>query len=209
LSRQAAARPIGSSGAKLKGRVDVVIIGSSTGGPVALTEVLTRIPVNYRCPIIVIQHMPENFTRALAERLDKQCQVKVVEAQDGDTLSGGKVFIAPGGFQCIFDRRRNLKIMKADDRVSYKPSVDVTFASAANVFGAKVLGVVLTGMGADGCDGARLLKEKGAFIWGQDQASCVVYGMPKAVAEANLTDDVLPLKDIGERLASAVSITLE
>ena len=190
------------SASKMTGKVDVVIIGSSTGGPVALTEVLTTIPANFRQPIVVIQHMPENFTRALADRLDKQCQLQVVEAQDGDLLSAGKVFIAPGGYQCIFDRRGQIKIMTADDRVNYKPSVDVTFASAANIFGAKVLGVVLTGMGSDGCDGARLLKQKGAFIWGQDQASCVVYGMPKAVAQANLTDDVIALKDIGQRLVS-------
>lgn len=185
----------------VKGRIKLAIIGTSTGGPVALSEVLQRLPNTLSVPLVVIQHMPENFTKALAERLNKQCAISVAEAKDGDTLQAGKVLIAPGGHQLIFDRRGAVKIMPGDDRVNYKPSVDVAFASAANVYGAGVLGVVLTGMGADGCEGARLLKEKNAFIWGQDQASCVVYGMPKAVAIAGLTDEVLPLSEIGSRLA--------
>lgn len=196
------ARPKQTSAANLKGKVEIVIIGSSTGGPVALTEVLTKIPAGFKYPIVVIQHMPENFTKALADRLNKQCAITVVEASDGETLKPGTAYIAQGGQQCIFDRGRKIKIKSADERVSYKPSVDITFASAANVYGPKVLGIVLTGMGSDGCEGARLLKQKGAFIWGQDQASCVVYGMPKAIAQANLTDDVLDVKDIGRRIVS-------
>ncbi len=199
-------RPLSASNRKraLAGKVDVVIIGSSTGGPVALTEVLTRLPSDFRCPVVVIQHMPQNFTKALADRLNKQCHVMVSEAQHEDPLKAGHVYIAPGGHQCIFDRSKTIKIMDADERVNYKPSVDVTFASAANIFGAKVLGIVLTGMGADGCEGAKLLKQKGAVIWGQDQASCVVYGMPKAIAQANLTDDVIALSNIGDRIVADI-----
>ena len=195
-------RPSAKAKLRLSGKIEIIVIGSSTGGPVALTEVLTKIPANFRYPIVVIQHMPENFTKALAERLNKQCQVTVVEAQDGESLQPGKVFIAPGGHQCIFDRLGKIKIKDADERINYKPSVDVTFASAASIYGAKGLGIVLTGMGADGCEGARLLKEKGAVIWAHDQASCVVYGMPKAVAQANLTDDVISIRDIGERIVA-------
>ncbi len=199
-------RPLGANKGKraLAGKVDVVIIGSSTGGPVALTEVLTRLPSDFRCPIVVIQHMPQNFTKALADRLNKQCHVVVSEAKHEDLLKAGHVYIAPGGCQCIFNRNKTIKIMDADERVNYKPSVDLTFASAANIFGARVLGIVLTGMGADGCEGAKLLKQKGAVIWGQDQASCVVYGMPKAIAQANLTDDVIALPNIGDRLVTDI-----
>lgn len=182
----------------LRGKVKILIIGASTGGPVALSEVLQKLPAAFPLPVVIIQHMPENFTRAFAERLDKLCAVRVAEAADGDMLAPGQVLIAPGGKQLIFDRRGSVKVLPGDERVSYKPSVDITFASAANVFGGSVLGVVLTGMGADGSEGARLLKEKGAAIWGQDQASCVVYGMPKAVA--GVADEVLPLAQIGPRL---------
>lgn len=184
----------------LKGKVKILIIGASTGGPVALSEVVQKLPASFPVPVVLIQHMPENFTRAFAERLDKLCAVSVAEAQDGDTLQPGHVLIAPGGKQLLFDKRGTVKVLPGDARVSYKPSVDITFASAASVYGANVLGIVLTGMGADGCEGARLLKEKGALIWGQDQASCVVYGMPKAIATACLTDEVLPLTEIGPRL---------
>lgn len=187
-----------------KGKIKLVVIGTSTGGPVALTEVLQKLPANFAVPVVVIQHMPENFTKALSERLDRQCAITVAEARDGDALHAGRVLIAPGGHQLMFDKKGGVKILPGDERVSYKPSVDVAFASAANVYGEVVLGVVLTGMGADGCEGARLLKQKHAVIWGQDQASCIVYGMPKAVAVAGLVDDVVPLADIGPRLAREV-----
>lgn len=188
----------------LRNKIKIIIIGSSTGGPVALTEILQNIPANFHLPIVVIQHMPENFTKALADRLNKQCHVRVQEASDGDMLERGKVLIAPGGKQLLFDKRGCVKILPGDERMNYKPSVDITFASASNVYRNNVLGVVLTGMGADGCEGARLLKEAGSYIWGQDRASCVVYGMPKAVADARLTDDVIPLKELGKRLVEDV-----
>lgn len=184
-----------------KNKIKLVVIGTSTGGPVALTEVLQNLPANLPVPVVVIQHMPENFTKALAERLDKLCAISVAEAKDGDALQAGRVLIAPGGHQLMIDKRGAIKILPGDDRVRYKPSVDVAFASAANVYGAGVLGVVMTGMGADGCEGARLLKQHKGYLWSQDQASCVVYGMPKAVAVEGLTDEVLPLAEIGPRLA--------
>lgn len=183
------------------GPLDIIIIGTSTGGPVALTELLTKIPADFRVPIVVVQHMPEHFTLALAERLNRQCALAVAEAGNGMTLEPGKVYVAPGGHQCIFNRGKTLKIMAADERVTYQPSVDVTFASAASIFGNRVLGIVLTGMGNDGCEGARLLKQKGATIWAQNKESCVVYGMPKAVAEAGVVDSVLPLQEIGPRIS--------
>lgn len=184
----------------LKNKIKLLIIAASTGGPVALTEVLQKLPVHFSVPVVVIQHMPENFTKALAERLNRQCTARVVEAGDGDALQNGVVYVAPGGHQLMFSGRHAIKILPGDNRVNYKPSADVAFASAANHFGAAVLAVVLTGMGADGREGARLLKQRGAIIWAQDKTSCVVYGMPKAVADAGLVDEVASLSEIGSRL---------
>lgn len=185
----------------LKGKIKLVIIGTSTGGPIALAEVLTPLLEQFSVPVVVIQHMPPNFTRALSERLNTICHLQVKEAETGDTLLPGRVLIAPGGQQLLLDKnQRSVRIIAGDDRLNYKPSVDITFASAANVFGAATLGIVLTGMGADGCEGARLIKQQGGIIWGQNEASCVVYGMPRAVAHARLTDEVLALTDVPVRL---------
>lgn len=189
----------------MKGHVDLLVIGASTGGPVAVTEVLRQLPADFSVPIVVIQHMPPNFTRVFAERLDRQCAIGVREAKNGEILEPGLALIAPGGFQLIFDRSRHerIKVMEGDSRMNYKPSVDITFASAAGVFGGRVLAVVLTGMGADGCEGARLLKARGAVVWTQDQGSCVVYGMPRAVVSAGLSDEVLSPVEVGARLVKA------
>lgn len=191
---------------RLKNKPRILIIGASTGGPVALAEVLINLPANFPLPIVLVQHMPENFTKAFAERLNKQCKIAVREAVDGDQLQPGLALLAPGGKQLMLDKRQggSVRILPDDDRVTYKPSLDITFGSAANVFGDKVLGVVLTGMGSDGCKGAALLKQTGSSLWSQDEASCVIYGMPMAVARAGLTDKVLGLKDIGPRLVREV-----
>jgi two-component system chemotaxis response regulator CheB len=191
---------------RLKRQPKVLIIGASTGGPVALTEVLLALPTHFPVPIVLVQHMPENFTKAFAERLNKQCNIRVREAVDGDLLEPGLALLAPGGKQLMLDKRNggSVRILPDDDRVTYKPSLDITFGSAANVYGDKILGVVLTGMGSDGCKGAGLLKEAGSQLWSQDEASCVIYGMPMAVARAGHTDRVLSLKDIGPRLAREV-----
>lgn len=191
---------------RLKRQPKLLIIGASTGGPVALTEVLVQLPKNFPVPIVLVQHMPENFTKAFAERLNRQCNIAVREAVDGDMLEPGLALLAPGGKQLMVDKRNGgcVKVFVDADRTTYKPSLDITFGSAANHFGDKVLGVVLTGMGSDGCQGARLLKEVDSAIWSQDEASCVIYGMPMAVARAGLSDRVLSLKDIGARLAREV-----
>jgi two-component system chemotaxis response regulator CheB len=189
-----------------RGQIQVVVIASSTGGPVALAQVLTKLPSAYRYPVLVVQHMPASFTPAFAARLDQQCSVRVKEAEDGDVLRPGQVLLAPGGRQMTVQQRNGevqVVISDGDDSLHYKPCADVTFSSVASVFGAKSLGLVLTGMGADGREGARALKKLGASIWTQDEASCVIYGMPMAVAEAGLSDQVLALRDIGSNLAQA------
>jgi two-component system chemotaxis response regulator CheB len=181
----------------------LVAIGTSTGGPVALQRVLTQLPANFPAPIVLIQHMPAAFTKAFAERLDKLCRISVKEAEDGDILRPGLALLAPGGKQMMVDGRGAVKILPGDERLNYKPCVDITFGSAAKSYGDKVLAVVLTGMGADGREGARLLKQGGSHIWAQDEASCVIYGMPMAIVKADLADAVYSLDDIGRHLVEA------
>lgn len=181
--------------------IQLLVIGASTGGPVAVTEVLTHLPRDFNVPIVVVQHMPANFTKVFAERVNRQCELEVREAKDGDKLETGVALIAPGAQQLFFDRRKRcIRIMAGDERLNYNPSADVAFASAARVFGRHVLAVVLTGMGHDGCQGARLLKQSGAMVWAQDQNSSVVYGMPQAVADAGFADEIVPLLEISTRL---------
>ncbi|MHC8321634.1 protein-glutamate methylesterase/protein-glutamine glutaminase [Pseudomonas sp. GB2N2] len=192
-----------SSPAPKRKAYKLVAIGTSTGGPVALQRVLTQLPANFPAPIVLIQHMPAAFTKAFAERLDKLCRISVKEAEDGDILRPGLALLAPGGKQMMIDGRGAVKILPGDERLNYKPCVDITFGSAAKTYGDKVLAVVLTGMGADGREGARLLKQGGSSIWAQDEASCVIYGMPMAIVKAELADAVYGLDDIGKHLVEA------
>lgn len=189
-----------------KGQARIVLIGTSTGGPIALQQVLTKLPKNFPAPILLVQHMPPAFTPAFAQRLDKLCAIHVKEAQDGDLLAPGTALLAPGGRQMVLEKKGGrVQISVMDDPAQhYKPSVDLTFSSAARFYPGQTLGVILTGMGADGREGARLLKQGGSIIWAQDEDSCVVYGMPMAVAEAGLVDQVLPLAEIGSALAQRV-----
>ena len=198
-----AAAPSPSSPAPKRKAYKLVAIGTSTGGPVALQRVLTQLPANFPAPIVLVQHMPAAFTKAFAERLDKLCRISVKEAEDGDILRPGLALLAPGGKQLMIDGRGAVKILPGDERLNYKPCVDITFGSAAKSYGDKVLAVVLTGMGADGREGARLLKQSGSAIWAQDEASCVIYGMPMAIVKANLADAVYDLDVIGKHLVEA------
>jgi two-component system chemotaxis response regulator CheB len=195
--------PAPSSPAPKRKGYKLVAIGTSTGGPVALQRVLTQLPANFPAPIVLVQHMPAAFTKAFAERLDKLCRIHVKEAEDGDILRPGLALLAPGGKQMMIDGRGAVKILPGDERLNYKPCVDITFGSAAKSYGDKVLAVVLTGMGADGREGARLLKQGGSTIWAQDEASCVIYGMPMAIVKAELADAVYSLDEIGRHLVEA------
>ncbi len=182
----------------------LAVIGASTGGPVAVEKVLKSLPANYSLPILLIQHMPGSFTGAFAERLNKLCAINVKEAEEGDVLQPGTAYIAPGGKQmCLKKNGRGNTISIEDGPASstYKPSVDFTFNSIAEAYRGRVLAIVMTGMGSDGCIGARLLREKGATVWAQDEASCVVYGMPMAVVKENLVDKVMSVDEIGMSLA--------
>ncbi len=191
---------------KLAG-IKLLAIGTSTGGPVALQNVLTALPANFPLPIVMVQHMPGTFTPAFAERLNQICAISVKEAQEGDLLQPGVALLAPGGMQMTIARRGSQYIVKVgsgDPKLNYKPSVDITFSSIADNFKGRTLGVILTGMGADGREGCRALKQKEAAIWAQDEQSSVVYGMPFAVFEAGLTDKVFPLTKIGPAILQGV-----
>ncbi|WP_122445880.1 protein-glutamate methylesterase/protein-glutamine glutaminase [Pseudomonas viridiflava] len=192
-----------TSGTPKRKAYKLVAIGTSTGGPVALQRVLTQLPAGFPAPLVLIQHMPAAFTKAFAERLDKLCKISVKEAEDGDVLRPGLALLAPGGKQMMVDSRGTVKILPGDERLNYKPCVDITFGSAAKSYGDKVLSVVLTGMGADGREGARLLKQAGSTVWAQDEASCVIYGMPMAIVKAELADAIYSLDDIGRHLVEA------
>lgn len=184
--------------------LDIVAIGASTGGPVALQTVLTELPGHFRWPMLLIQHMPSTFTGAFAERLNQKCSIAIKEAADGDLLRPGLALLAPGGKQMVIESSRGVvraRVTDSDPDQHYRPSVDVTFSSVAEVYSGRSLGVVLTGMGADGREGARLMKQRGASVWAQDEASSVIYGMPAAIVEAGLADCVLPIAQIGSALA--------
>lgn len=179
--------------------VSLIVIGTSTGGPAALQTIFKKMPTDFNKPIVIVQHMPASFTKAFAERLNKITSLTVAEAQNGDLLKPGHVYVAPGGKQLMVDHRNNgsIHIHESDDRISYRPSVDIALASAAKHFGRKTLAVILTGMGSDGKEGGQLLKQAGGTIWAQDEASCVIYGMPMAAVKANIVERVLPLDEIG------------
>jgi len=211
FQRAAPKAPSGTSIASMRAsgkQYQLVAIGTSTGGPVALQTILTQLPANFPHPILLIQHMPAAFTPAFAARLNGLCQIKVKEAQQGDRLQPGTAYLAPGGQQMMVEGRganRTLRVFEDhSERISYKPSVDVTFASAAKTYQGDVLAIVLTGMGADGRDGARMLKQTGATIWAQDEKSCVVYGMPQAIANAGLSSESLALNDVAARIKREV-----
>lgn len=182
----------------------LIAIGTSTGGPVALQRIITALPADFPLPIVLIQHMPAAFTGAFAQRLNSLAKISVKEAEEGDLLQPGVAYLAPGGKQMLLEgspSQVRLRIREDDSpRITFKPSVDITFATAAKVFADKVLAIVLTGMGADGREGARMLKQQGAQIWAQDEASCIVYGMPQAIAQAGLMDQEVSLNDVANCL---------
>jgi two-component system chemotaxis response regulator CheB len=165
--------------------------------------VISQLPENLPVPVIVAQHMPPHFTKALAQRLNDTCPPKVVEAKDGDPLVRGTIYIAPGGMQTRVTANE-IKVAPDHGESLYKPSVDVLAESIRNAFGKSVLGVMLTGMGGDGAIEFTKLRKAGAYNISQDQASCVVYGMPRTLFEAGGADEVLPLDQIGARMRSAL-----
>ncbi|MBC3764978.1 protein-glutamate methylesterase/protein-glutamine glutaminase [Neptunicella marina] len=200
-----AAKPVFMRSASARNQYQVLAIGTSTGGPAALQKLLCALPATFPYPIVLVQHMPGTFTSAFAERLNRLCHINVYEAQGGEILKPGVAYLAPGGKQMLVEGNKHAARLRITDTpkdraMPYKPSVDLTFESVASVFGGQVLGVILTGMGADGREGCRKLKEHGAKIWSQDEHSCVVYGMPQAVANAGLSDAVYSIDEFADNI---------
>lgn len=186
----------------------LIVIGISTGGPFALQRVVPALPAALPVPVAIVQHMPPHFTRSLADRLNTQSPLHVAEAIDGQRIEAGHVVIAAGGRHLTFERRTAGLVVRTPtqpDTYPHCPSVDVMFGSACDIHGAGVLAVVMTGMGKDGLQGAQQIRAQGGTVFTQDEASCVVYGMPHAVAEAGLADAILTLEDIPETLERAVA----
>jgi two-component system chemotaxis response regulator CheB len=188
---------------------DVIAIGSSTGGPQALTTVLKAIPASIPAPIVIVQHMPPIFTKHLADRLNHELPLTVKEAEAGDKLKPGHVYIAPGDFH--MELRRDGAVVKtaltqAPPENSCRPAVDVLFRSAAHVYGDSCLAVVLTGMGQDGLRGGEEVVHAGGMLIAQDEASCVVWGMPRAVSEAGLASRILPLSSVAGEIVRLATL---
>lgn len=182
------------------GAVDIVVMGISTGGPQALSFLIPQLPENFPIPVAVVLHMPVGYTEMYARRLNEISPLKVVEAQEKTPVTAGTVLIAPAGRHLTFMRQYDGTVVSHLDArpfdTLHRPSVDVLFQSAAEVFGDRVLGVVMTGMGSDGKQGSAWIKSHGGLIFTEAEESCVVYGMPRAVEEAGLSDKALPLSQI-------------
>ena len=191
----------------LSGRYDIVAIASSTGGPMALSELIPKLPKKFPVPIVITQHMPKEFTPSFSKRLNDSSQLEVMEGFDGLTLKPGRVVIAPGGKHLIIKRRGGQAVCGLSDAppvLSVKPAANIMFLSIADEYGGNVLCVILTGMGRDGTDGAVALKRKGAYVIAESQKTCVVYGMPKAAVDAGVVDEVLPLNEIPDAMVRLV-----
>nr|WP_260408517.1 chemotaxis response regulator protein-glutamate methylesterase [Planomonospora venezuelensis] len=206
--RPAPAGPSGPRPAGGTGTPQVVAVGCSTGGPDALTKVVSALPASFPLPIVVVQHMPQVFTKMFAERLDRSAPLKVVEAGSGMAVQPGTVYIAPGDYHMEVVRRGGgvfTHLQQGPPENFCRPAVDVLFRSVADVYGGATLGVILTGMGQDGKRGSEGLVAKGAEIVAQDEATSVVWGMPGAVAGAGLAHSILPLNEISHHLINRVA----
>ena len=189
-------------------QIDIVAIGVSTGGPNALAEVLPLFQKDFPVPILIVQHMPAVFTKCLGERLSAKCQIPVREGQAGITLHAGQAWIAPGDYHMTVHQNgtsMELALNQNPPENSCRPAVDVLFRSVAEVYGDRVLAVILTGMGQDGLRGCEIIRENGGHVVVQDEASSVVWGMPGAVAQAGLADNILPIKRIADDIQQKVN----
>lgn len=190
-------------------RIGIVSIGTSTGGPKALQEVIPKIPKDFPVPIVIAQHMPPNFTKPFAERLNQLSTLTVKEAEEGETLKPGLVLVAPGKGNMRITRKKGIETIVNiteyhEKEFLYRPSVDALMLSVAECFPGRALGVILTGMGNDGLRGVIVLKKTGGRIFAQNEETCVVYGMPKAVVEAGIADKILPIEEIAGEIVNAV-----
>lgn len=187
--------------------IKIIGLGVSTGGPVALHEFLLHLPSNLPVSILIAQHMPPYFTKSLAERLDNLSQLSIKEAENGEKIIPGRVYIAPGGRQMTVNKRGSIIIGDEPSDELYKPSVNVLINSIANVYKNNALGIIMTGMGHDGKIGLKALHDAGGYIFAQDIDSCVVAGMPKSVIDLGVADEIHALGDLAEAVSSIFGLS--
>jgi two-component system chemotaxis response regulator CheB len=187
------------SGYRSHGAVDVVAIGASTGGPPALHVILRRFPREVSFGILIVQHMPRGFTATLARRLDTVCSLEVKEAEEGDGIRPGLALVAPSGLHMKI-KKGGVTLEEEPSKLIHRPSVDVLFHSVAEAYGSRSMGVILTGMGSDGAEGMKHIKEKGGITLAQDETSSVIFGMPRVAIETGAADKVVPLADMAEEI---------
>jgi len=213
LNRISARPPVLSpviSGPRISGShsVDIVVLGISTGGPQALKRLIPQLPEDFPVPVVMVMHMPVGYTEMYAAKLNEQSQLEVKEAAEGDEIKPGRVFLAAAGHHLTLKRDMSGKVVTHLDAkpfgMLHRPSVDVLFKSAAEVYGSRILGVVMTGMGSDGKQGAAWIKSQGGLVFTEAESSCVVYGMPSVVMEAGLSDKSVPLDDMARAIMEVV-----
>ncbi|MDA1256999.1 MAG: chemotaxis response regulator protein-glutamate methylesterase [Chloroflexi bacterium] len=178
----------------------LVVIGSSTGGPKALAQVIPKLPGDLNAAVLIVQHMPPHFTASLSARLDSASELEVAEASDGDRLKRGRVLMAPGGFHMTLQGNGRIVLDTGPEVHGVRPSVDVTMLSAVQTFRGKCHGVILTGMGSDGRDGCGAIKAAGGSVVAEDESTCAVYGMPKSVVDAGYADRVKPIDAVAHEI---------
>lgn len=186
-------------------RIDAVVLGASTGGPKALYSVITKLPLSLNVPVFVVQHMPVGFTKAFADRLNDNCALTVVEADEGMAIENNKVYIAKAGFHMEIGSNKRIGLNEEPSIWGVRPAVDIMFKSASKVYGNHLVSVVLTGMGKDGADGTRTIKTNGGITISEDKSTCVIYGMPKVTFETGMVDMVLPLGEVSKAIIKIVN----
>lgn len=190
---------------KLTAQDRVLVIGSSTGGPRALSTVVPSLPANLQAAVLIVQHMPAGFTRSLAERLDSLSALKIKEAEPGDKLEVGRALVAPGGFHMILDANGEIALNQNPPVHAVRPAIDVTMTSVVQRYGRATVGVVLTGMGNDGTTGCTLIHSAGGKVISEAESTCVVYGMPRSVYEAGVVDLVVPLTEVAATIQRVIN----
>jgi two-component system chemotaxis response regulator CheB len=189
---------------RVTNNVEAVVIGASTGGPKALYKVITALPDNIGVPVLVVQHMPMGFTKAFADRLNLNSKLKVVEAQNGEMVEKNVVYIAPGGYHMEIGSDKRIHLNTEPTMWGVRPAVDKLFISATKVYGAKLLSVILTGMGRDGANGTVAVKDNGGTTMAEHASTCIIYGMPKAAFETGKVDEVVLLDNVSEEIIKVV-----
>ncbi len=192
---------------KGRGWARLVVIGSSTGGPRALLELFGGLPAELSAAVVIVQHMPAGFTSSFARRLDDVSPLAVKEASQGDWIRSGQALLAPGGYHLVINSGGEVALTTTPPVNGVRPAVDVTMQSAAQTYGADVLGIVLTGMGMDGTVGASAIRARAGRIIAEHESTCVVYGMPRSVIESGNADQVVPLTNIADQLIAAAGVT--